>query len=585
MNIILTEMQRLLKCDFGEITLKQGKNLKISVKNGKKEIEYGEKTQLARALSILKIRQDEKNFEYTETPFFKMRCVMLDMSRNAVMKVNAVKKYIAYMAAMGLNTLMLYTEDTYELKEYPFFGYMRGRYTQEELKEIDDYAYNLGVEVVPCIQTLGHMEQYLRYAEADGMKDTQRVMLCGADETYNFIETAIKFFKDTLRTDKIHIGMDEADDVGCGKYLTKNGYRSRCEIIGEHLEKVCKICEKYGLHPMMWSDMYCRMGSKIDFHYDTESRLDDEVIAKIPDVDMVYWDYYHDDENFYRKIISNHRNMKKHIVFASGIWTWDGLLPNVSYTLKTMLPAISACRKEKVDSFIATMWGDGGNETNHFLALFGLAFFSEYSFAKNPSEDGAYKLLEAVTGIKRQAVAAMDSFNAQLDGTIRIGTQLVWGDILLDNVCLDTDKLKFDIDYFEQYKTNDDIFYPYIDALLRIAETKKDIRGRLKKAYDSGDRQYLNTLCNDILPDLKERYEKLLAIHQKQWRTVYKVFGWEVINERYLISIGRIDYAKGEILRYLNGEIDCIEELEEKRIYQKKLKRAYKNLVATSEIF
>ncbi|MCI5970067.1 MAG: hypothetical protein MRZ29_02805, partial [Oscillospiraceae bacterium] len=133
MNIIVTEMQRLLNCDFGDITLKQGKNLKISVKNGKKEIEYGEKTQLARALSILKIRQEEKNFEYSETPFFKMRCVMLDMSRNAVMKVSAVKKYIAYMAAMGLNTLMLYTEDTYELKEYPFFGYMRGRYTQEEL--------------------------------------------------------------------------------------------------------------------------------------------------------------------------------------------------------------------------------------------------------------------------------------------------------------------------------------------------------------------------------------------------------------------------------------------------------------------
>lgn len=585
MKFVVNEMEKLLNTSFDGVEIKQGKNIKISVKNGKKTVEYGDESCLSRALAILKMKENDGDFEYSENPVFNMRCVMLDMSRNAVMKVCAVKKYLLYMAAMGLNTVMLYTEDTYELKEYPFLGYMRGRYTKNELKEIDDYAYSLGIEVVPCIQTLGHMEQYLRYAEADGMKDTQKVMLCGADETYKFIETAVNFFKDTLRTDKIHIGMDEADDVGCGKYFVKNGYRKRCDIIGEHLARVCEICKNANLHPMMWSDMYCRMGSKIDFHYDTESRLDEDIIEKIPDVDMVYWDYYHDDENFYRKIISNHRLMKKHIVFAGGIWTWDGLLPNVSYTKKTLIPALCACRKEKIDSFIGTMWGDGGNETNHFLALFALALYAEYSFAENPCEDTAYRLLETVSGIKKEAVEAMDSFNAHLDGTVRIGTQLVWGDILLDNVSLDTKDFKFDAETFEKYKNNDEIFYPYIYELLCIASVKRDIRARLKNAYDTGDKAYLKTLCEDILPKLKLRYERLFKIHEKQWRTTFKVFGWEVIGARYLNTIGRIDYAKKEISRYLNGEIPKIEELEGERLYQKRLARYYRNLAATSEIF
>ena len=38
---------------------------------------------------------------------------------------------------------MLYTEDTYEVDGQPYFGYMRGRYSKEEMKEIDDFAAEL----------------------------------------------------------------------------------------------------------------------------------------------------------------------------------------------------------------------------------------------------------------------------------------------------------------------------------------------------------------------------------------------------------------------------------------------------------
>ena len=44
----------------------------------------------------------------------------------------AIKKYLDYMACFGLNTLLLYIEDMYEVKEFPKFGYMRGRYSTEE---------------------------------------------------------------------------------------------------------------------------------------------------------------------------------------------------------------------------------------------------------------------------------------------------------------------------------------------------------------------------------------------------------------------------------------------------------------------
>ena len=69
---------------------------------------------------------------------------MLDCSRNAVMTVDSVKKWIDITADLGYNMLMLYTEDTYEVKNQPYFGYMRGRYSIAEMKEINAYCASKG---------------------------------------------------------------------------------------------------------------------------------------------------------------------------------------------------------------------------------------------------------------------------------------------------------------------------------------------------------------------------------------------------------------------------------------------------------
>ena len=42
--------------------------------------------------------------------------VMLDMSRNAVMNLEELKRYISVISRMGYNSLFLYTEDTYEIE-------------------------------------------------------------------------------------------------------------------------------------------------------------------------------------------------------------------------------------------------------------------------------------------------------------------------------------------------------------------------------------------------------------------------------------------------------------------------------------
>ena len=89
---------------------------------------------------------------------------MIDCSRNGVMKVEAVKNWIDITADMGYNTVMLYIEDTYEVNNNPYFGYGRGRYSKQELKEIDAYAVKNGMEFIPCIQTLAHLNAIVNWS-------------------------------------------------------------------------------------------------------------------------------------------------------------------------------------------------------------------------------------------------------------------------------------------------------------------------------------------------------------------------------------------------------------------------------------
>ena len=132
--------------------------------------------------------------------------VMLDMSRNGVMKPEQVKKFAKVISTFGYNMIQLYTEDTYEVDNEPYFGYMRGRYTKAELKDIVHYCNSIGVEVVPCIQTLAHLNQIFRWDTYKEINDFGDILLVGKERTYSLIENMFKTLRECYTTNKIHIG-------------------------------------------------------------------------------------------------------------------------------------------------------------------------------------------------------------------------------------------------------------------------------------------------------------------------------------------------------------------------------------------
>lgn len=330
---------------------------------------------------------------------FEMFGVMIDCSRNAVMTVEYMKSYLDRLAVLGYNMAMLYTEETYQIKGEPFFGVMRGAYSPAEIREIDDHAAKLGIELIPCIQTLAHLEQMFRWPRFGEINDIHGILLVDEPKTYEFIEKMIVTWKNCVRSRRIHLGMDEAHGVGDGKFKTLHGEESRFDIINRHLKKVVEICSKHGLRPMMWSDMFFRCGSKHNDYYDRNCVIPEKVVKDIPkEIELVYWDYYHEDKNFYTDWIARHRALGGEPLMGSGIWTWNKFWYDHIYTDRTVVPCIEACREAKVKDVFFTMWGDDGGFCDYDSTFAGLAFAGELAFTGKVDDSIIEKKFHALFG-------------------------------------------------------------------------------------------------------------------------------------------------------------------------------------------
>jgi len=563
-------MFALAGCDWtGEVCFKEGEELSLLMDGERLTVEAPDISAAARGLFLAAcaLRDGKDIPELHQTRHIASCGMMLDMSRGGVMTVEAVKGMIDAHAALGLNLMMLYTEDTYTVPEAPYLGYLRGRYTEKELREMDDYAAESGVELVPCVQTLAHLEQFLQWDVNRDIKDNDCVLMIDEPKTYAWIRAALTALRRCFRTNRIHIGMDEAHGVGLGEYYQKHGAVNRFELLNRHLNRVVDICKELGFKPIMWSDMFYRLGSKNNDYYDTDAVVPESAIAQIPDVALCYWDYYHTDEQFYAGMLEGHRQMGKEVVFAGGIWTWSGILPHVRKTNATMYPALRACLKAGIGTVLATLWGDDGCETDYRLALNQLPIYSEHVWqGEDCTRAEVERMGERLTGLSEACFNAMGAFYAD-DEDRRPGKGLFYCDPLypltegLWDLTGYREGLEEGIKTLERHL--DDSRCEYAWLAMRIALEKLNWVNELRPAYLRGDKAVVLTMANEKLPAMRELYVKMMSVWREQWESGRKRNGWETICARLGAVIARLDDVQRILLRWADGTIERVEELDE----------------------
>lgn len=549
-------------------------------KNGSQfTVLYGKNSAAARGLGFALAGK-----ECGESVWFDTFGVLLDCSRTGVVTVEHFRHWLRRMALFGYNMAMLYTKDAYQLPGEPYFGYMRGAYSLEEMRAVDAYAKKLGIEMVASIQALGHLEPQLRWPAYAKICDTNTVMLVDEPETYRLIDKMLTFWSQAFDSRRIHLGMDETFDLGRGRFLDQHGWERPFDIYNRHLAKVNRLCEKYKFKPIIWSDMYFSFAAKNRDCYARDAHVPEDVKAAIPkNVQLSYWDYYHRTEDIYLEKLREQSTFNRTAPFmASGIWTWQQFWYDFEQTEATVAPCIEACRKTGVREIVFTLWGDDGGYCEFDSAFAGMAWCAAYANNRG-NADAKY-----VAPLFR-AVCSADYQIQILAGKMKrvigpVGSDIppiypapvMWDDPLMGMIWHEYEHYLKTVwpDTLEYWKTLRDELEPArgdraagrIDHawnVLNVLVKKVEFRCALLNAYATRDHAELQTLSRKAIPDLLDAIHSFSDSFRSQWIRSFKPYGLEIMQIRMAGLAERYRETGRRIDALLNGESADIEELDQ----------------------
>lgn len=517
---------------------------------------------------------------------------------NGVMNVASVKRMVDAISKMGYNLLELVIDDMYKIEDDPYFGYLRGGYTKKEIQEMDAYAAEKGVELVPMIQTLAHLTNLVKIPKYLDIIDIDDILLVDEPKTYELIDKMFASIADSFSTRKVNIGFDEAHNVGLGKYLDKHGYTERYEILLRHLKKVAEIADKYGFQIHMWSDMFFRFVNHGEY-WGKGIEIPQWVRDEIPEnIEIAYWDYYSEDESMYDAMLTSHEGFERELWFAGGAWTWNGYPPCNGYSLKTMLPAMKQVRNHNIENVLVTMWGDDGHDCSYFSVIPSLYAIRQYA-------DGIYDMEEIKKGFKELFGYDFDDFmmldlpnknrvNQNLDISDNACKVLLFNDCFLgikDVAAQEALPIPF-ADYAKQLtetgKRMGDYQYLYdnMAALCHVLEIKADLGIRTRQAYQSGNKEMLRNLMADYT-EAASRVDLFRDTLRKVWMKDNKPYGWDIHEIRLGGLKARLNDCRQRIEEYLEGSVTEIPELEEELLEYSKWgmqQNFYRRFVTVSQL-
>lgn len=243
--------------------------------------------QLPRMADAGKGKVDVPIVEIKDSPRFAYRGVMLDPCRH-FLPVEAVKKQIDVLSAYKINRIHWHLTDDQgwriEIKKYPEllkYGANRtesdgsrytGYYTQEEVKDVVEYARQHHIEIVPELEMPGHGLAAIAafpWLSCRGESITPRIIwgvedivFCpGKETTFRFLEDVIDEMVRLFPGRLFHIGGDESPRGewekcdSCQARMKALGYTRTAQLQSYVVERIGKYLEAKGKQLIGWDEI------------------------------------------------------------------------------------------------------------------------------------------------------------------------------------------------------------------------------------------------------------------------------------------------------------------------------------------
>ena len=216
-----------------------------------------------------------RQLKITDAPRFGFRALMLDPARH-FLPVKDVKFFIDQMARYKFNVLQLHLTDDQgwrvEIKRHPKLA-SKQHYTQEELRDIVEYARKRGVEVIPEVDVPGHTVAilaaypHLACTHKQGVEkkvgETVNMMLCASqEEVYDVMADVVREISEIFESPYFHLGGDEAAVPenwakcdACKQMMERLGYTKPTQLMIPFFDRVLGEVRKNEKKPILWCEL------------------------------------------------------------------------------------------------------------------------------------------------------------------------------------------------------------------------------------------------------------------------------------------------------------------------------------------
>lgn len=558
-----------------------GTGITVQVENHCATVTYGKDCLFFRAFSLAAQYVDGEDRNIEVSCQFERYGTMQNCASH-VMSVDGVKDLLRQHALMGFDYLELYIEVSYEIPGEPYFGYMKGRYSQAELKELAAYGDMMFVELVPCIQTLGHMQDLFKWGPYSALHDIERVMLADYEPTYQLIEKMLQSLRDCFTSRRINLGMDEAYFMGKGRYhwFVDDSLPDPSMMYVRHLTRVLELAKKAGFTDLaIWYDNLFEIQFK-GYINPPEWLFKDfpkEITENFPDVRLIFWNYVIQSVDDFKRFVGYMRQLSPRVSFASMVHGYTSWAPENDITASLVETAKAGCAACGIDDLMITWWGGKSSSLAQTAGY--------YHYIESCGTSSGYDFNERckfLYGYTYDELCLLDLPNKIEPNTGATG--MAEGNnppfyIMAEDPLLGIIESHIPDDACQTYASHAKVLGElaqrdaYLNYIFRFEQVlcdtlsyKADLSKLVRAAYDSNDKDALRQIATEKIPLVIEKVQAFRDAYYEYWNTFNRHLAWS----RYEMMLGghmyRLQQVAKLLVSYCDGEIDKIEDLEQERL-------------------
>lgn len=174
-----------------------------------------------------------------------------------------LNQWVQMLPAMGINTLLIEYEDKFPYQKHPFLQ-AKEAFTPEQLQLFLNTARKAGLQIIPLVQTLSHLEFALGHEQLAHFReapDTPTQVDTSNPQAIEFVKTLLDEVLVFHQQDPLfHLGADETWHLGHNErtapILEKTGL---LEMWAQHTTQFVNHVKGAGKRAMVWDDIFWKV--------------------------------------------------------------------------------------------------------------------------------------------------------------------------------------------------------------------------------------------------------------------------------------------------------------------------------------